>query len=72
MKTEMVVVIYMHLRHFPDYIDSKYIYMGSWSDSLGSSVSADNPFWAYLALHRKRERCGQVGPSPCYSESEVV
>ena len=26
--TEMGVVIYMHLKHSPDYIDSKYVFMG--------------------------------------------
>ena len=26
METEMGVVIYMHLKHSPDYIDSTYIY----------------------------------------------
>ena len=43
-----------------------------WSNSLGSSVFADITFYAFLALHKKRKRCGQVGPSPCYSQSEVV
>ena len=33
-KTEMGVVIYMHLKHSPDYIDSKYIWV-HWSNSLG-------------------------------------
>ena len=46
--------------------------MGSGSNSLGSSVFAEIPFLAFLALHRERKRCGQVGPSPYYSESEVV
>ena len=67
---EMGVIIYMYLTHSPDYIDFRY--MGSWSNSLGSSVFAEIPFLALLALHRERKRCGQVGPSPCYSQSEFV
>ena len=49
MDTEVGVVIYMYLKHSQDYIDSKYIYMGSWSNSLGSSVFADVPFLAFFA-----------------------
>ena len=71
MKTEMDVVIYMYLKHSSDHIDSKYIWVHG-SNSLGSSVFAKIPFLAFLALHRERRRCGQVGPSPCYSESEVI
>ena len=70
-KTEMGVVIYMYLKHSPDYIDSKCIWVHG-SNSLGSSVFAEIPFLAILALHRQRNRCGQVGPIPYYSESEVV
>ena len=54
----------------PYYIDSKYIWVHG-SNSLGSSVFAEIPFLAFLALHKER-RCGQVGPSLCYSQSEVV
>ena len=36
MNTEMGVVIYMYLKHFPNYIDSKYIWV-YWCNSLGSS-----------------------------------
>ena len=80
-RTEMGVIIYMHLKHFPDYINSKYmymyiyiyiyiyiytyIYMGSWFNSLGSSVFAEIPFLAVLALHSERKSCSLVGPSPC-------
>ena len=71
MDTEMGVVIHMYLKHCRDYIDSKYIWVHG-LNSLGSSVFADIPFLAFLAIHRKRKRCGQVGPSPCYSQSEVV
>ena len=46
--------------------------MSSRSNSLGSGVFADIPFLAFLALHKKWKRCGQVGPSPFYSQSEVV
>ena len=66
MNIEMGVVIYMYLKHSPDYIDSKYI----WVHGLGSSIFSDIPFLAFLALHRKR--CGQVEPCPCYSQSEVL
>ena len=70
MNTEMGVVIYMNL-NIPQIILIPNIY-GFWSNSLGSSILADIPFLAFLALHRERKRCGQVGPSPCYSQSEVV
>ena len=70
MKTEMGVVIYMCLKHSPNYIDSKYIWVNG-SNSLGSSVFAEIPYLALLALHRVRS-CGQVGPIPCYFKSEVV
>ena len=52
METEMGVVIYMHLKNLPDYIDSKYIWVHG-SNSLGSSVLAEIPFLSFLALHRK-------------------
>ena len=72
MKTEMgVIMIYMYLKHSPDYIDSKYMWVHE-SNSLGSSVSAERPFLAFLALHREKNMCGQVDYSPCYSQSEVV
>ena len=71
MKPEMGVVIYMYLKHPPDYIDSKYIWVHRFN-SLGSSVFGEIPFLASLALHRERKRCGQMGTSPCYSQSEVV
>ena len=45
MDIEMGAVIYMYLKHSPDYIESKYI-------------------WIHM--------CGQVGPIPCYFQSEVV
>ena len=38
----MGVVIYMYLKHFPDYIDSKYIWVHG-SNSLDSDVIADIP-----------------------------
>ena len=25
-----------------------------------------------LALHTKRKRCGQMGPTPCYLQSQAV
>ena len=57
--------------HTLDFIDSKYIWVHV-SISLGSSVFTEIPFLAFLALHRERKRCGQVGPSPYYFQSEVV
>ena len=69
MKTEMGVVIY--IKDSTDYVNSKYIWVHG-SNSLGSNVFAEIPFLAFLALHRERKRCGQVGTSPCYSQSEVV
>ena len=51
MKTEMGVVISMHLKHSPDYIDSTYIYI--WvqgSNSLGSGVMAEIPFLTCFGL----------------------
>ena len=71
MKTEMGVVIFMYLKHSPDYIDSNYIWIHG-SNFFGSNVFAEIPFLAFLALHREMKRCGQVGPSPCYSLSKVV
>ena len=70
-KTEMDVVIFMYLKHSPDYIDYNYIWVHGFN-SLGSSVFSDIPFLAFLALLRERKRCGQVRPSPCYSESKLV
>ena len=43
----MGVVICMHLKHSPNYIDSKYIWVHV-SNSLGSSVFAEIPFLAFL------------------------
>ena len=71
MNTKIGVVMYMHLKYSSDYINSKYIWVHG-STSIGSSVSALIPFLAFLALHRKRKKCGQVGPSPCYIQSEFV
>ena len=71
METEMGVVIYMHLKNRPDYIDSKYILVHG-SNCLGSSVLAEIQFLAFLVYHSKSKRCGQVGPSPFYSQGEVI
>ena len=71
MSTEMGVVMYMYSNHPLDYIDSKYIWVHG-SNSIGSSILfADIPYLAILVYHRKRMKCGQVGPSPCYSQSEL-
>ena len=56
----MGVVIYTHLKHPPDYIDSKYIWVHG-SNSLGSSVLAEIPFLAFLVLHTGKE---EVWPGP--------
>ena len=61
----------MYLKHSSNYIDYKYIWV-HWFNSLGSSDFAKIQFLALIALHRERKRCGQVGHSPCYSQSEVV
>ena len=50
-KIEISVVIYMHLNHSPDYVDSKYIWFHG-INSLGSSVFAKIPFLAFFTLHR--------------------
>ena len=71
MNIEMGIVICMYLKHSSGYIDSKYICV-HWSNSLGSSVFAEILFLALIALRREKKRCGQVGPSPCYSQSEVA
>ena len=71
MNTKIGVVIYMYLKHSPDYIYSKYKWVHG-SNSLGSSVFADIPFLAFVTLHRERKRCSQVKLSPCYSQSQVV
>ena len=71
MKTEMDVVMYLYSKHSLGYIDSKYIWVHR-SKSLGSSISLEIPFLSYVSLHSERKRCGLVGPSPCYSQSEVV
>ena len=71
METEMGVVIYMYLKHSPDYIDFKYIWVHG-SSSLGCNVSVEISFLVLLALHRERKRCVLVGPSLRYSKSEVV
>ena len=67
MKTEIGVVIYMYLKHSPEYIDFKYIWIHG-SNSLGSSVFA-NTIFDITSLTQGKE---EVGPSPYYSESEVV
>ena len=64
MKTEMNVVLnhVMYLKYFPDYIDSKYIWVHG-SDSLGSSVMAEIPFLAFL-LFTGKERGVASGTQP--------
>ena len=58
----MGVVIYMPLKHPPDCIDSKYIWVHG-SNSLGSSVLAEIPFLAFLALHRKGRGVARWDPA---------
>ena len=64
MKTEIcvIIMIYMCLKHSPDYIDSKYKWVHE-INSLNSSVSAEIPFLAFFALHKERKRCSQVDPA---------
>ena len=64
------MVVFIYLKYFPDYIDSKYIWVHG-SNSLVSSVFSEIPFLAFLAFHNGKEMC-QVVPSPCYIQSEVV
>ena len=64
MKTEMGVVIFMHFKHSPDYIDSKYTWVHV-SNSQSSSVLAEI-LLAFLTLHRERRRCGQMRLSQYY------
>ena len=66
----MCVVICMYLEYPPDYIDSKNIWVHG-SNSLGQ-VFLLKYYFGIFTLHRERVRCGQMGPSPCYSQSEVV
>ena len=47
MNTEMGVAIYMHLKHSPNDIDSKYIWVHGFN-SLGASVFPDVPFLAFF------------------------
>ena len=49
MNTEMGVVIYMHLKHSPDYIDSKYRWVHG-SNSLVLYVFAEIPFLTFFSL----------------------
>ena len=65
--SRVCLIIYRYLKHSPDYIDSKYIWVHG-SNSLGSSVFAEIPFLAFLALHREKKRCGQVGTSTLLPE----
>ena len=46
MKMEMGVVIYIYLKHPPDYIDSKYIWVHGFN-SLGSSILVKYHFWHF-------------------------
>ena len=51
------MVICIYLKHSPDYIDSKYIWVYG-SNSLGSNVFAEIPFLSFLAIHQEKKRCG--------------
>ena len=55
MNTEMGVVIYMYLKYFPDYIDSKYI-LAHGSNYVGSIVFAEIPFFGIFQPYIGRER----------------
>ena len=62
MKTQMGVVIYMHLKHSPECIDSKYIWIHG-SISLGSSVFTEILLLVFLALHRKGRGVARWNPA---------
>ena len=73
METEMGVVIYMHLKHSPDYIDSIYIYIYGFMGLIHKvQVFLLNTILGIFSFTQERKKCGQVGSSPCYSQSEVV
>ena len=65
MNSKMCVVIYMYL-NISQMIVIPNIY------GVGSSIFNKIPFLAFLDLYRERKRCGQVEPSPCYFQIQVV
>ena len=71
MKKEMGVVIYMYLKHSPNYIDSKYIYEFMGLTPYVQVFFPEILFLAFLALHWERKRYGQLGPCTYYSQNEV-
>ena len=58
-KMEVGVVIYIYLNQSLDNIDSKYKWVHV-SNSLSSSVFAEIPILAFLALHMERKGKGVV------------
>ena len=70
----------MYLKYSPDFIDFKYIYIYIYIYIYGFMGLTPKVqvfllkyyFLAVLALYREKKSCGQVGPSLCYSQSEVV
>ena len=60
MNTEMGMVIYMYLKHSPDYIDSKYI----WVHGLRLKCFCRNTILVFVALHRERKRCDPAHVTP--------
>ena len=61
----------MCLKHSPEYIDFKYIWVHG-SISLGSSVFTEIQFLAFLALHRKRRGVARWNPAHVTSELSCV
>ena len=59
----MGVVIYRYLKHSPDYIDSKYIWVHGFS-SLGSNVFAEIPFFSIFSLTQGKEEVQPSGKQP--------
>ena len=70
MNTEMGVFIHMNLKYSLDCTNNKYTWVHGFN-SLGLGVFAEIPSLVFLALHRERKRCGQVGSSS-YSQSEAI
>ena len=65
METEMGVVIYMHLKHLLDFIDSKYIWVHG-SIYLSSSVFTEIPFLVFLAFTQGKEKVWPGGTQPMF------
>ena len=63
MNTEMGVVIYIYLKHSPDYVDSKYIWVHV-SNSVDSNVSVEIPFFGIICLTQGEKEVWPGGTQP--------